>query len=188
MKKMTNKTYVANYDELVDLINDGYYPVGELKHILDHNFLHLLRNKVEIEIYLDHDNKILDINEFVNISTDRLGILKEECALKSEVQLKKLIATFKDMANRETLLTYGDQTQRDVLINITGIIIRTVIEDELESGINKDFSIEVILNKDINVNKLIMLFEDMTLFDGIITYNQMAQIIGIIVHVAMRGD
>ena len=42
--------------------------------------------------------------------------------------LKKLIETFTDMANRESLLACGGVTQEDLLIQIIGTITKVAME------------------------------------------------------------
>lgn len=48
--------------------------------------------------------------------------------IKEEVNVKKLIEKFTDMADRGSLLT-GDVSQEDLLVQIIGTIVRVAIED-----------------------------------------------------------
>ena len=48
--------------------------------------------------------------------------------MKEEINVKKLIETFTDMANRESLLARGGVTQGDLLIQIIGTIKKVAIE------------------------------------------------------------
>lgn len=48
--------------------------------------------------------------------------------MKEEINVEKLINTFRDMANRETLLARGGVTQEDLLIQITGTIVKEAME------------------------------------------------------------
>lgn len=48
--------------------------------------------------------------------------------MKEEVNVNKLIETFTDMANRETLLT-GNVTQQDLLMQIIGTIVVVAMEE-----------------------------------------------------------
>jgi hypothetical protein len=50
--------------------------------------------------------------------------------MKTEVNVEKLIKTFKDMANRESLLAHGSISQKDLLIQITGTIVHVAMEDK----------------------------------------------------------
>ena len=50
--------------------------------------------------------------------------------MKEEVNVKKLIKTFEDMANRESLLARGGISQQDLLMQITGTIVHVAMEDE----------------------------------------------------------
>ena len=50
--------------------------------------------------------------------------------MKKEVNVEKLIKTFEDMANRESLLVGGSISQQDLLIQITGTIVRVAMENE----------------------------------------------------------
>ena len=61
---------------------------------------------------------------------DEIKILKEEIGMKKEVSIEKLIKTFEDMANRESLLARGGITQQDLLIQITGTIVHVAMEDD----------------------------------------------------------
>ena len=63
---------------------------------------------------------------------------KEEIRMKEEVNVKKLIKTFEDMANRESLLARGGISQQDLLMQITGTIVHVAMEDE-ESEQNQNF-------------------------------------------------
>lgn len=49
--------------------------------------------------------------------------------MKENVQVEKLIATFKDMAKRGTLLARGSVTQEDLLIQIQGTIIAIAMQE-----------------------------------------------------------
>lgn len=62
--------------------------------------------------------------------------------MKSYVNIEKLIKTFEDMANRESLLAHDGISQQDLLIQITGTIVRTAMEDDSLSS--KEFSIYII--------------------------------------------
>lgn len=59
-----------------------------------------------------------------------MRILKEEIRMKAEVNVVKLIKTFEDMANRESLLARGGISQQDLLMQITGTIVHVAMEDE----------------------------------------------------------
>lgn len=61
---------------------------------------------------------------------DRTRIFMEETIMKTEVNVEKLIKTFKDMAERESLLARGNVTQQDLLIQIIGTITYVAMEDE----------------------------------------------------------
>ena len=50
--------------------------------------------------------------------------------MKKEVSVEKLIRTFEDMANRESLLARGGISQQDLLIQITGTIVHVAMENE----------------------------------------------------------
>ena len=50
--------------------------------------------------------------------------------MKKEVSVEKLIKTFKDMANRESLLARGGISQQDLLFQIIGTIVHVAMEDE----------------------------------------------------------
>lgn len=43
--------------------------------------------------------------------------------IKTEINVEKLIARFEDMAERETLLTGDNVTQKDLLMQIIGTIV-----------------------------------------------------------------
>ena len=51
-------------------------------------------------------------------------------SMKKEVSVEKLIRTFEDMANRESLLARGGISQQDLLIQITGTIVHVAMENE----------------------------------------------------------
>lgn len=48
--------------------------------------------------------------------------------MKEEINVKRLIETFTDMANRESLLAHGGATQEDLLIQIIGTITKVAME------------------------------------------------------------
>ncbi len=48
--------------------------------------------------------------------------------MKEEVNVKKLIETFEDMANRDSLLARGRVSQEDLLIQIIGTIVKVAME------------------------------------------------------------
>lgn len=48
--------------------------------------------------------------------------------MKEEINVKELIETFTDMANRESLLARGGVTQEDLLIQIIGAITKVAME------------------------------------------------------------
>ena len=48
--------------------------------------------------------------------------------MKEEVNVKKLIKTFEDMANRESLLARGGISQQDLLMQIIGTIVKSAME------------------------------------------------------------
>ncbi len=48
--------------------------------------------------------------------------------MKEENNVEKLIETFTDMANRESLLARGGVSQEDLLIQIIGTIVKVAME------------------------------------------------------------
>lgn len=50
--------------------------------------------------------------------------------LKKEVNVEKLIETFSDMADRESLLTGRNVSQKDLLMQIIGTIIHVAMEED----------------------------------------------------------
>lgn len=64
------------------------------------------------------------------MNSHKIRILKGEIIMKTEVNVEKLIKTFKDMAERESLLARGNVTQQDLLIQIIGTITYVAMEDE----------------------------------------------------------
>ncbi len=48
--------------------------------------------------------------------------------MREEINVKKLIETFTDMANRGSLLAAGDVSQEDLLIQIVGTIVTVAME------------------------------------------------------------
>lgn len=48
--------------------------------------------------------------------------------IKNEINVNKLIETFTDMANRESLLARGGISQKDLLIQIVGTIVKVAME------------------------------------------------------------
>ncbi len=48
--------------------------------------------------------------------------------MREEINVKKLIETFTDMANREGLLARGGVSQEDLLIQIIGTIVKVAME------------------------------------------------------------
>lgn len=54
---------------------------------------------------------------------------KKETKMKEEINVKKLIEKFRDMANRETLLSSGNVSQQDLLTQIIGTIAVVAMEE-----------------------------------------------------------
>ena len=48
--------------------------------------------------------------------------------MKTEVNVEKLIETFENMANRETLLARGGVSQQDLLMQIIGTIVHVAMK------------------------------------------------------------
>lgn len=48
--------------------------------------------------------------------------------MKAEVNVEKLIETFENMANRETLLARGGVSQQDLLMQIIGTIVHVAMK------------------------------------------------------------
>ncbi len=48
--------------------------------------------------------------------------------MKEEINVKELIATFRDMAKRGTLLARGGVSQEDLLIQIEGTIVEVAMK------------------------------------------------------------
>lgn len=48
--------------------------------------------------------------------------------MKEEINVEKLIETFTDTANRESLLARGGVSQEDLLIQIIGTIVKVAME------------------------------------------------------------
>lgn len=72
---------------------------------------------------MDTDNEtIFDSSENNNISCSK------QTRMKEEVNVNKLIETFSDMANRETLLTGNGVTQQDLLMQIIGTVVVVAME------------------------------------------------------------
>ena len=49
--------------------------------------------------------------------------------MKEEINVKKLIEKFSDMADRGRLLTGAGETQEDLVIQIIGTIVRVAMEN-----------------------------------------------------------
>lgn len=49
--------------------------------------------------------------------------------MKEEIRVKDLIDTFRDMANRGTLLARGNVTQEDLLSQIEGTIVKLAMQE-----------------------------------------------------------
>ena len=58
MKKVSEEKYIVNYEELIDLINQGYKPIGDLKKAIQH--ISLLKNYKEIPVMVRQNQKIID--------------------------------------------------------------------------------------------------------------------------------
>lgn len=68
-----------------------------------------------------------DENELNETIWELLGVwLNME--IKNEINVNKLIETFTDMANRESLLARGGISQKDLLIQIVGTIVKVAME------------------------------------------------------------
>lgn len=50
--------------------------------------------------------------------------------MRTEVNVEKLINTFRNMANRGTLLARGDVSQEDLLIQIMGAIVKVATDSD----------------------------------------------------------
>ena len=58
MNKVLEEKRVVNYEELIDLINQGYKPIGDLKKAIQH--ISLLKNYKEIPVMVRQNQKIID--------------------------------------------------------------------------------------------------------------------------------
>lgn len=58
MQKISEEKYIVNYDELIELVNQGYEPIGDLKRALNH--VSLLENYKGIPIMIRQNQKIID--------------------------------------------------------------------------------------------------------------------------------
>ena len=68
-------------------------------------------------------------NEIIFDSAENNQICgSKQTKMKEEVNVNKLIDTFTDMANRETLLTGNGVTQQDLLMQIIGTIVVVAME------------------------------------------------------------
>lgn len=59
MVQISDCKYILNYDEIINLINQGYKPIGDLKETLSCGLL--LKGYKKIETYIDTNRKIIDI-------------------------------------------------------------------------------------------------------------------------------
>lgn len=65
----------------------------------------------------------------VIFSNERLVLTDQNGGyMKEEIKVKELIDTFRDMANRGTLLARGGVTQEDLLYQIEGTIVKVAME------------------------------------------------------------
>lgn len=58
MKKVSEEKYIVNYEELIDLINQGYKPIGDLEKAIKHTSL--LESYKEIPVMIRQNQKIID--------------------------------------------------------------------------------------------------------------------------------
>lgn len=59
MEKISEKEYIASYDEINDLINKGYEPLGDLRILILYRFIEQSNKK--IKTYINHESKIIDV-------------------------------------------------------------------------------------------------------------------------------
>lgn len=77
----------------------------------------------------DREPLLMDVKIIKEITYFR-NLKEGEIRMKAEVSVEKLIKTFEDMANRESLLARGGITQQDLLMQIIGTIVHVAMEDE----------------------------------------------------------
>lgn len=59
MEKISEKEYIASYDEINDLIYKGYKPLSDLRTLIDLHYINQSHKK--IRTYIDHETKIVDV-------------------------------------------------------------------------------------------------------------------------------
>lgn len=58
MKNISEEKKIINYDELIEIIDNGYEPIGDLKRALEHP--KMVKTYKEIPVIIKHDMKIID--------------------------------------------------------------------------------------------------------------------------------
>ena len=58
MQKISEEKKTLNYDELMEIINSGYEPIGDLKQALEHP--KMLKTYKELPVLINHDRKFVD--------------------------------------------------------------------------------------------------------------------------------
>lgn len=65
---MVDDVYIVNYSDIINLINEGYYVLSDLRIALERKLINNKHNNVIL--YIDHENKYIDVyaNVFVRRS------------------------------------------------------------------------------------------------------------------------
>lgn len=58
MQVMSEEKKTVNYEELMELINSGYEPIGDLKQALEHP--KMVKTYKELPVLINHDRKYVD--------------------------------------------------------------------------------------------------------------------------------
>ena len=78
----------------------------------------------------DEDNVTLILKPYKISEIDENKKEKRKNKMKEEINVKKLIEKFDDMAKRETLLARGGISQQDLLMQIIGTIVVVAMEED----------------------------------------------------------
>ena len=66
MKQVQGKEYIATYNEIVELKNQGYKLLEDLYLLIENGYIYK-DNTQNIRTYIDHDEKLIDVFEAVAV-------------------------------------------------------------------------------------------------------------------------
>ena len=89
-------------------------------------------HKRDLHVLLNNHKDFLIVDDLGNVTHrgEETRVVNGKHGMRTEVNVEKLINTFRNMANRGTLLARGDVSQEDLLIQIMGAIVKVATDSD----------------------------------------------------------